>query len=170
MDEGSGGGASGFGPLSETAAEALVEYFRAQGNMEALQAVERLLQQTEAPDWQDRFVGGFTGQPTTPDLYFDYGAYGHFQLPSEMRGDSGFAPQYRDPWPSSQNQVGHFLSILDMALRYERAGFPYNRFMLWATVGHELVPDTWGHGAQITAGVIKEIEVLMKVKRTYDGF
>lgn len=32
-------------------------------------------------------------------------------------GDSGFAEGFRDPWPASRNQVGHFLTALGLRLR-----------------------------------------------------
>ena len=158
-------------PSCSTAAEALACFFWEQDDRPALEAVEDLLRQTEDFDLQDLIIGKITGRFPVADRYFDYGAYGHFRLPPQLRGDSGFAPQYRDPWPGSRNQVGHFLSILDMALRYERTFFPYNRLMLWATVGHELVPDTEGHLAQVMAGIRKEVSLILKERRTlYDVF
>jgi RHS repeat-associated protein len=62
--------------------------------------------------------------------------------------DEGFADQFRDSalWPESGNQVGHFLTAVDIAYRLGRGQEIYNgsaseTFGLACIVGHELEGD-----------------------------
>jgi hypothetical protein len=54
--------------------------------------------------------------------------------------DSGFKSEYQDPWPSSDNQVGHFIT----AVKYGEYSIKYpefRSFSLTAITGHEMVGD-----------------------------
>ena len=62
------------------------------------------------------------------------------------RNHSGFPKQYQDPWPDSRDQVGHFLTAVDIG----RSDFP--PYYLCA-LGHELVGDgPYVHDALIQCG------------------
>jgi type II secretory pathway pseudopilin PulG len=67
----------------------------------------------------------------------------HFaNIPS---GDSGFASYYQDSsvWPQSSNQVGHYLTGLDISIRHHLGNdWKSKHFGLAAVIGHELIGDT----------------------------
>jgi hypothetical protein len=95
----------------------------------------------------------------------------HLMVPGLQTGiefsDEGFAPEFRDPHPSSQNQVGHFLTavglqfspgvvsediplfgtIRDMVEAPE--GMDDQEVALRLTIGHEKAPDPNGRMAAI---------------------
>jgi hypothetical protein len=77
----------------------------------------------------------------------------HFaNIPS---GDSGFTSYYQDSsvWPQSSNQVGHYLTGLDISIRHHLGNDWKNKhFGLAAVIGHELIGDTLGSsGGQLVA-------------------
>ncbi|HXF90851.1 MAG TPA: hypothetical protein VNJ29_02860 [Candidatus Nitrosotenuis sp.] len=67
-------------------------------------------------------------------------------------GDSGFNPAFQDSkqWPSSGNQVGHFLTALDLSIwandpSISQVARPFRyQFALNAIIGHELIGDNVG--------------------------
>jgi hypothetical protein len=59
-------------------------------------------------------------------------SYSHFAVPFD---DSGFKSDFKDPYPGSSNQVGHFLTAVDISLNQN------NVLGRSAIVGHEMYPD-----------------------------
>ncbi len=116
----------------------------------------------------------------------DGGRYTHFlNIPT---GDSGFNIKYQDSsvWPSSDNQVGHYLTAVDISITVH--SLPDNvqplirPFALATVIGHEMLGDTvrpaignWsfpavGHALQGLYGVRAQILSLGEVNRWFlDG-
>jgi RHS repeat-associated protein len=70
------------------------------------------------------------------------GPYAHFAVGFD---DSGFKEELQDPYAGSSNQVGHFLTALDIGLHQD------NILGRSAIVGHEMFPDA--HTSQLGTGV-----------------
>lgn len=118
-------------PEGATQAVRLVDAFRHDGM--AVSAVERardVLVATEAAT-EILYTGGWT-----------------------ERSDSGFRRDFRDPHPSSRNQVGHFLTAVRFSLEPDLTENPVSRSLLGQdiighdtdfverlAIGHELAPD-----------------------------
>jgi hypothetical protein len=104
--------------------------------------------------------------------------------------DTGFREAFKDPWPSSRNQVGHFTTAVDMGFRPSQtymairetirntfaAGSPAlpveERVCIGLVIGHEQVSDdalmaNWRAGASATsAEILKFFTALSTINRS----
>jgi hypothetical protein len=96
-------------------------------------------------------------------------------------GDSGFNPAFQDSgkWPSSSNQVGHFLTAVDISIWANDQNLsPLNRWVrqqgaLAAITGHELVGDNVGtfrpvvNAIQVFTGLTYNLATFGSVNRWF---
>jgi hypothetical protein len=112
---------------------------------------------TSALDWlinlySDETIPGQTALERTQHILdmTENGTFVHFaNIP---KGDSGFDQSFRDSgiWQGSGNQVGHFLTALDLSIWANDpnvssfVGGIRNQFALSAIIGHEMIGDDVG--------------------------
>lgn len=103
--------------------------------------------------YQNSFLPGKTALMRTQYILqaTENATYVHFSRIPE--GDSGFACNYQDSlvWRESSNQVGHFLTAVDISLKAHQSWWKKG-LLLDAVIGHEMIGDWAGHGIQVAFG------------------
>lgn len=121
----------GYSPRGATALATLIDYVRRTdgARVAALARVDEALASTERVWMSDLHTGGWTSG----------------------LDDSGFRTEFRDPWPRSINQVGHFLTAVNHGMHgvgwigvlvtYGSAGAGNVTDAMQLDLGHEFVAD-----------------------------
>lgn len=118
--------------------------------------------------YQNDLLPGKTALERTRYILYatENASYVHFSRIPE--GDSGFSCEYQDSlvWRGSSNQVGHFLTAVDISIQARQSWWKKG-LLLDAVIGHEMIGDWAGPGLQIVFGFTANFVTFGSVHRWF---